>query len=386
MKLALWANHPSPHQADFYAALREADVDLQVRYLADLPHARQSLGWTRPPELPHGEQILAPGQRPLDSLADWRRRIHIIPGYSRRRLLQLALALSQAAVPWAHWSENSQPSWRSPLVWPLKRAYGALVNRHALGALAIGEAAARDFVRWGIAREKIAHLFYAVAPVPWNAPRDEATLRFLRGRRSFLFVGSLCDIKSPLSLIEAVASLGDAGRQWPLVLVGDGPQAEACQRLVIARQLEDRVFFRGVAAREAVGSILRCSQALLVPSRYDGWGVVLNEAASAGLALVASDRVGAAQHLIEPGFNGFVVRPACARSVAAVMRRYVADPELAELHGSRSRQRFSEFTPARNARRLITALRAWTAGSIVATGDVQAAWADESTLPLRRSA
>jgi glycosyltransferase involved in cell wall biosynthesis len=297
----------------------------------------------------------------LEQISDWASRVHVIPGYSRPLYLRLVAQLSHAAVPWAHWSESSRPSWRSTLTWPLKRYFARQINQHGLGAFAQGEFAARDFIRWGIRRDKIAHLYYAVRGCPATIIPDQQTVDFVGGRTAFVFVGSLCHRKACDVLITAFERLSSTFLDTALVIVGDGPRRDECRARVRALGLDNRVLFRGVLPITAIGSVLRCCHAMVLPSRFDGWGVVLNEGASAGLALIASDRVGAAYHLIEPGLNGFVVRPGCAESLAAGLRAYASDSSLATAHGKQSLTRFQHFTPEANAIRLVTSVRGWLA-------------------------
>jgi glycosyltransferase involved in cell wall biosynthesis len=91
---------------------------------------------------------------------------------------------------------------------------------------------------------------------------------------------------------------------------------------------------------------------LVLPSRFDGWGMVLNEAASLGKALIATESCGAAHHLIDAERNGFRVRPGDVAGLADAMSRYCRDPDLARQHGAHSRRVFVQFTPACNAVRL----------------------------------
>jgi glycosyltransferase involved in cell wall biosynthesis len=108
-----------------------------------------------------------------------------------------------------------------------------------------------------------------------------------------------------------------------------------------------------------MASVLSCGHVLVQPSLYDGWGVVLNEGASSGLALIASDRVGAAYHLIEPGRNGFRVPGGSMDSLANAMRHYASQRALANEHGARSLELFQNFTPAASVERFKTAVRSW---------------------------
>jgi glycosyltransferase involved in cell wall biosynthesis len=73
---------------------------------------------------------------------------------------------------------------------------------------------------------------------------------------------------------------------------------------------------------------------------------VLNEAAAAGLPLVASEGAGAAYDLIEEGVNGFRVPVGDEAALAAALRRLAEDEELRIAAGSRSRELAERFTPA----------------------------------------
>jgi glycosyltransferase involved in cell wall biosynthesis len=380
MKAAIWANSPSPHQADFYSALRRRGIDLRVLYLDHLCESRRALGWTEPAHLPAVEAILPSGVDPLGGLADWRERVHIIPGYSRCEHRRLAARFADAGVPWAHWSECSRPVWRAWVTWPIKRWYAAMVNRSALGAFGQGVLAVRDFRRWGIRPEKISHLYYSIGGVSNTTPADRATAAFANGRTAFVFVGALSHRKACDVLLRAFAQVRasrcSAGQPPVLVLVGDGPQAREYHRLAARLQLAGSVLFRGSLPLAVIGSVLCCCQVLVLPSRFDGWGCALNEGASAGLALVATDQCGAAYHILQPGLNGYRVRAGSPSSLAAAMQVYARSPHVAALHGAQSLLRYDEFTPDANVARFISSVQAWLAAS-----ERWARWQDSWSAP-----
>lgn len=360
MKLAIWTNSPSPHQHDFHSALRARGVDLSVRYFGHLRAARKRLGWTEPDSLPEGERVLTPGESPLDSVADAALRVHLVPGYGHPNSRRIAWQLSCAGTPWAHWSEASHPSWRSPLVAPLKRLYAGLVNRHALGAFAQGELATRDFVRWGIDRDRIAPLYYSIAPATPDQP-DKELKDWLAGRNGIAFVGSLIPLKDPLGLIRAFASNTPSRQGSALVLIGDGPLKDSCRTEARRLGIEDSVRFVGVMPMQRVPAALACCSTIVLPSHYDGWGMALTEGAAAGLALVASEAVGAARHLIAPGESGALFRSRDSRSMARALAPYMTDPNLAARHGEQSRHLLEDFTPDRNVQRCLRSIEMWLA-------------------------
>jgi glycosyltransferase involved in cell wall biosynthesis len=82
----------------------------------------------------------------------------------------------------------------------------------------------------------------------------------------------------------------------------------------------------------------------------------LNEAASLGKALIASDGCGAAHHLIKHGVNGFRVPIGDVVALARAMTQYCRDPALVSRHGAESLRLFQAFTPTRNALRLEQAI------------------------------
>jgi len=136
------------------------------------------------------------------------------------------------------------------------------------------------------------------------------------------------------------------------------------QKLVQTLGVKDKVLFRGVLPAARIGAAMKCSDILILPSRYDGWGMVLSEAASVGKALIATKACGGAHHLIVEGENGFRVLPNDATSLAHAMITYTTDPGLAHRHGRRSREIFAEYTPDRNVERLVKGLSEFESESV----------------------
>jgi glycosyltransferase involved in cell wall biosynthesis len=211
--------------------------------------------------------------------------------------------------------------------------------------------------------EKIAHLYYAINGLGTAAALDLVTKDFVGERLAFIYVGSISRAKASHTLVRAFLQVASDVEQVALVMVGAGSLLPRCQHMTEQARAENKILFRGVVPMHQMGSVLGCGRVLVQPSMYDGWGVVLNEGASSGLALIASDRVGAAYHLIEPGRNGFRVRGASTVSLADAMRHYASHPGLAEEHGARSLELFQKFTPAASAARFTTAIRSWLAGA-----------------------
>lgn len=359
MKILAWTVIPTHHQSGFYAALREEGVDLRVCYFGRVLEDRTRIGWSAPESLPEGELYVQAVAREIGRVPDWRERVHLVPGCRTRFLRRLCKRLSAEGAPWVHYGERAIPGLRWYVSWPLKRWYAHMVNRHALGAFGYGVLALQDFARWGIDPARTAQIAYAVPACDSGAEPDTECERFREGRPAFLFLGSLNRRKAIDVLIRAFARLEMRTEDWVLLLVGFDESGGRYARLARRLAAADRILFRGALPAADVAGALGSADVLLLPSRRDGWGVVVNEAASVGKALVASDRCGAAYELIQPGENGFRVRAGSTESLEHAMQAYVNDSKLAEAHGARSLELFGDVTPIRTAEHFLAALHSW---------------------------
>jgi glycosyltransferase involved in cell wall biosynthesis len=353
LRLVIWTSIPTHHQSAFFAALRESGIALKVCYFKHVTEDRLRLGWQVPEELPAGESYVEPGPAALRLVEEWFDHVHLVPGANTRFLLRLCVSLALRGVPWLHWSEPGRP--RSP--WGakafLRRAYATMLNEFAVGALAMGDLARRDFERWGIEPGLIRFLPYSVAPL--ESPQTETVADHGRVIR-FMQVGALCPRKGVDVLLEAFAEVRRARHLACLELVGYDQADGEYQALARLLGVQDFVTFVSSVPSYRVAEAMARADVLVLASRFDGWGVVLNEAASLGRPLISTQATGAAHHLIRVGENGYVVPPGNARALAAAMATYCREPRLLQEHGRRSREIFSEFTPAANAQRLRLAL------------------------------
>jgi len=354
LRLLVWTRIPTHHQSAFFAAIRSRGIDLVVHYLQHVDADRRSLGWASHPELPPGEVYAGTSLRALELCPDWRQRIHVIPGYSPPFLLHLAAFLSRHRVPWLHWSEHSWPRRRAYVTFGIKWLYGHLTRYRAVGALAIGDLAREDFIRWGIPASRIRFLPYAVSRVQLPV-EPEPTEIPLEGPR-FLFLGELCARKGIDLLLTAMRDVLAVHPNARLELAGKDQPGLVYERMAERLEISHAVRFIGVVKAAEIGGVLQRCDVLVLPSRHDGWGVVLNEAASLGKALIASDACGAAHHLLMPEVNGYRFRAGDRSALASAILAYCRSPGLARRHGAESLRIFEDFTPERNAERLEDAL------------------------------
>jgi len=350
-------NMPSHHQSAFFQALRDQKgVDLLVRYYGVVTPERLEMGWQKLKILPAGEMSVKPELQALESIPDWRQRIHIIEGRDSFRR-QLVNYFCRVGVSWIHWGERGARRWSMILRFPFWCWFGRKVNKYALGAFAIGTLAAEDFRRWGIPGHKIAFLPYAVAPLRTDSYPDEEIKRFATGKKVFLYCGELAPHKGIDVLLKAFAMEYDG--EWVLVLVGPDRCRGKYQALARKLSIESKTYFRGVMSSECIAKAIIQANVFVLPSRYDGWGVVLNEAASLGKALISTTACGAAHHLIQANVNGYCIAPNNPHALAMAMVSYVRNTALDAQHGQHSRVIFEDYLPKKNAERLVNAIESW---------------------------
>ncbi len=163
-----------------------------------------------------------------------------------------------------------------------------------------------------------------------------------RHTRFLLFVGRLSKEKNLSFLVDALSELVAAGRDYYLIIVGDGPD-----RLRVAAQAEKmglarRVVFTGALIPSQVQQFYRAADVFVFASPHETQGLVLLEAMANGLPVVAVDSP-ASSELTGGGDSGLLV-PADPSQMAAAVRRVAETPEVSERLGQRGRERAAQFS------------------------------------------
>src|SRR5207237_1533698 len=125
-----------------------------------------------------------------------------------------------------------------------------------------------------------------------------------------------------------------------LVLVGDGPDRGRVEDLA-----RERVRLLGRIERDDLLRWYAAADAYVMPSRSETWGMAMQEAAAAGLPLIASEAPGAGHDLIEQGVNGFRVPVEDVEELRAALVRVAGDEDWREQAGSRTRELAAGYTP-----------------------------------------
>lgn len=210
--------------------------------------------------------------------------------------------------------------------WVKKQVVGRVV-KWCRGVMPCGSLGKAYFEKYGAQPENV--FFFPYEPdyeLAGSITAEEmaqARERFglVEGRRRIIYSGRLIDIKRVDLLIDAFVSIANQRTEWDLVIVGDGVLRQSLEARVPAA-LKQRVQWTGfLDDQRTVTAIYRCGDVLVLPSDYEPWAVVINEAAAARLAIITSDVVGASAELVREGVNGATFRAGDLVGLTAVLRQ-----------------------------------------------------------------
>lgn len=166
------------------------------------------------------------------------------------------------------------------------RVYVALLGGRAAGVFAISRLAVAQYRAAGVPEGRLFPFGYFVPRDVAGGPPGPAADAPPAAELRLAYVGNLIRTKGLDVLVEAVRSAQDAGHRIRLDVHGPGDPGNY-------RWNGERLRYRGVIPFGTSQRVMAGYDLVVVPSRYDGWAVVVNEALCAGVPVVCSDRVGA---------------------------------------------------------------------------------------------
>ncbi|MGH3104853.1 MAG: glycosyltransferase family 4 protein [Gaiellaceae bacterium] len=224
---------------------------------------------------------------------------------------------------------------------PFRHVERALARR-AERVIAITESLRRFTVEQvGLPPGKVTTIHYGLdaPPRPW-APTE---LELPEGA----IVSAVARLVPQKGIDVAVQAM--AGVDATLVVLGEGPERSRLESL--ARNLGVRLLLPGRVGD--VDFVLQRADVLVHPARWEGFGLALLEAMLAELPVVAT-RVSSIPEIVTDGETGLLVAPDDPDSLAAALRRLLADPGLRSRLGTAGRARAREsFSVERMARRTL---------------------------------
>lgn len=220
----------------------------------------------------------------------------------------------------------------------------ALTVRNLDGLIVLSREVADHYASaYGIAPDRI-----VVAPILQDAARlrsqDEridalaaghAERHGLRGRKVLLFVGRLIAEKGLLPFVQHVAPSLRRQSDLTFVIVGDGAERGALQRAIVDEGLEGRVLLAGRDEGPSLYAWYVCASGFVLPSVYEPFGAVVNEALIFGLPVMCSSLAGSAALAAQSG--GLLFDPLDAAATRSAFDTFVQRLQPLAEYRTRSR-------------------------------------------------
>ena len=364
-RVAFLASHPIQYQVPLFRLLaRSPDVEFEVLFCTD--HGVRSsfdVGFNRPihydvPLLDgYRHRFLrnvAPrpglgfaGQLNPEILADLSRSKFdalVVHGYAALTNLLALTAPRCGGTRVLLRGESHLDEPRSRATRMVKEPLLRVLFRRVDHFLAIGSLNTSYYRHYGVPDGRITLAPYSVDNDHFAASadveREDLRQRFgLRARVPlFLFCAKLIAVKRPLDAVRAFAKVRQK-LECGLVVAGTGELEAEVVAEIDRLGLTGDVALLGFRNQGELPAVYAACDVLVLPSEREPWGLVVNEAMAAGLAIAISDRVGAGPDLVSD--NGFVHRVGDVEALAAGLCRMAADPVALRTMRRKSRERIA---------------------------------------------
>jgi glycosyltransferase involved in cell wall biosynthesis len=369
IRLAYLVTHPIQYQAPLLRRIAaEPGIDLTVFFCSDFslksfldPRFGKIIAWDVPLVGGYRHEILpALGRR--DRVSFWRPFNY---GLARRlRQGKFDVLWVHGYNRWFHWlamawakicglkvlvRDEATPisAYRSYLKRIFKRWFFLGLRNLVDGFLAIGTLNAAYYRSYGIARDKIFFMPYAVDNDFFQEKARAAAgkrehlrldLGLEPGRPIILFASKLSEVKRGEDLLEAYMQMSPDPAREPhpyLLFIGDGEQRECLE--AHARTVPwSSIKFLGFKNQTELPRYYDLCDILVLPSVSEPWGLVINEAMNAGRAVVVSDRVGCGPDLVKSGENGYIFQAGDTASLRRALSAVLEDRGRCQAMGPRS--------------------------------------------------
>ena len=302
------------------------EVRLHTAYLLeenDQPWTHEQDTATRPIVFGPGESVLTfrlfadipfdflKGGRIIRWIKDNSIRAVVMGGYSDAARCRAILWCRRHSIPcFLTGDSNIHADVSTGLKRLIKRIVVRVVANRCDLVMPFGRRGHEYYRRYGVPDDRLSFFPYEPDyammrnPPPDRIEAARARFNLSPKRQNLVICGRLVRIKRVDLAIAAFAAIAAQRPQWDMVVLGSGRLMDDLKASV-PEPLRPRVIFTGfINQSEDVAAVLQNCQVLVHTAERDAWGLVLNEAAAAGLAIVASDVTGAAGDLVEDGVNG----------------------------------------------------------------------------------
>lgn len=372
-KIAIIATHPIQYQAPWYRALAgscEIDADVFFCHKAT-PQEQADAGfgvafdWDTSllDGYPHrflrniaGSPTIASfGGLDVPEIKEIIARAHydavLVHGWNYKGAWQAIRACWQTNTPVMVRGDSHLLTYRHPLKKHLKRlVYRRFIPRFD-ACLAVGELSREYYMYYGAQADRVFIVPHVIDE--WTFKSEAARLsergtelreqwQLEEGATVFLFAGKFIEQKRPLDFVKALEIAVSSGVPIMGLMAGDGPLRRACENYAVENKVP--VNFTGFLNQTEITGAYMASDALVMTSEGETWGLVVNEAMSCSRPCVVSDAVGCWPDMILPGETGAVFPKGDVKALGALMIELAMDRLRLKIMGDKAKDRAQQFS------------------------------------------
>ena len=370
MKIDIYHNiRWSRYKARVFSALhRRANIEqIDIRFfqIADTSSQRADLSGVNLEFHQYPHELLFPGsynaiqKTTLIKKLFWRvmnsdAELVLIPGYDRVEHWCMLLACIISGKMRGVFCDSTLNDKRQSLVKGLfKRIFFGFCN----GIFGYGTRSQELLIYYGVPLSRI------FQPCQAAALSDNYTLETARESRlrlapiptnpRLLYVGRLSTEKCIDVLLRAFAKLLKAIPSAQLVIIGSGPQADALKALATDLSVGNLVVFTGAMDQASIADQYSSSTCLVLPSRSEPWGLVVNEALHYGCPVVVSDNCGCVPELVQEGITGFSFKTFDEDDLCNKMKKLISEFDDVNMTTNHCLKTIAQFTPDKAAENVL---------------------------------
>jgi glycosyltransferase involved in cell wall biosynthesis len=223
---------------------------------------------------------------------------------------------------------------------PVESKIGKLVERLVLHLPAtifqtVSETSKNDI-------EEIVSKNCIVIPNGIDARQFDTSLSERNGKKyQLIYIGRLVEYKNVATLIRAMRKVVQIFPDSALVVVGDGPSRQGLEMLATQLNVKSNVIFKGRVPEEEKIILLKESSFLVLPSLFEGFGIVIIEGFACKKPVLVSNIMPMSE-IVENGQEGFLVKPLDYADWSDKILFLFEHPELIKEMGINGRRKFEE--------------------------------------------
>lgn len=254
---------------------------------------------------------------------------------------------------------------RNPLKQAVREAVVSTFCRQADALLPIGSRNRAFYRALGIPDEDLFLAPYAVDNDFFDSHRERlaperAALRRALGvedeRPIVVVSGKLIPRKAPLDVVEAYARIRERCRAH-IIFAGDGPLRGDLEARAAQLGVAEDILVTGFKQQESLCELYVAADLFAFPTRFETWGLVLNEAMIFGLPVICAHEASGSEDLVRAGETGDLYHSGDLEALAHLLQARLSDPPAMKRMGEAGRALIATWNFQRSVDSIVDALR-----------------------------